>query len=234
MKFQFPRKITSRLLGVTSIVSSATLIPLSVVTIPPGFNTPVQAQTPNSTPCCEIKGAIFDKWSELGGSNSPLGNPISNELPVARGGQGRFNAFQYGFIYWHPKIGAYGVWGAIGEKWNELGRDKGLGFPITDELATADGAGRYNDFERNASIYWHPDTGAHAVYGDIRAKWISLGREKSRLGYPISDELPVGTAGQRVSHFQNGSIYWNSGTRETIVNYKNTPLANPRLNPVKD
>jgi len=44
--------------------------------------------------------------------------------------------------------------------------------------------------------------------------------EKSRLGYPTSDEQAVGSAGQRVSYFQRGAIYWNSGSRQVTVTYK--------------
>ncbi|MGM3309608.1 hypothetical protein ACSQ6I_27115 [Anabaena sp. WFMT] len=42
---------------------------------------------------------------------------------------------------------------------------------------------------------------------------------RSRLGYPTSDEQPVGSAGQRVSYFQGGAIYWNSGSRQVTVTY---------------
>jgi uncharacterized protein with LGFP repeats len=198
-------------LGLTSILATAALTPIVATTT----SQPVYASLHGYA----IYGAIFDKWAQLGGERSLLGNPTSSEQPVARGGPGRFNSFQNGFIYWHPKIGAYAVSGKIAELWNQLGRDRGLGFPITDQL-NADNGGLYNDFERNASIYWHPSTGAHPVYGDIRLKWVSMGREKSRLGYPISSELPEGNAGQRVGHFQGGSIYWNSASRATIVTYK--------------
>jgi hypothetical protein len=54
MKFQVTQKITSLLLGLTPIFTTATLIPLSVVTIPLVFNQPVHAQGSG------IGGAIFD------------------------------------------------------------------------------------------------------------------------------------------------------------------------------
>ncbi|BAY62801.1 hypothetical protein NIES22_28760 [Calothrix brevissima NIES-22] len=202
------KKLSFRL----SAIAVLSVIPISVITMPLVLNQSVYAQS------SDIHGKIFDKWSSLGGSRSPLGNPTTNELPAARGG--RYNEFQYGFIYYHPdpKIDVHAVYGKIGEKWNQLGRENGLGYPITDELPAANG-GRYNDFENNASIYWHPDTGAYAVYGDIRTKWVSMGREKSRLGYPTSDEQPVGSAGQRVTYFQGGAIYWNSGSRKVTVTY---------------
>ena len=97
--------------------------------------------------------------------------------------------------------------GAIRDKWLELGGEKGfLGRPLTNELQTADGVGRYNQFQHGL-IYWTNATGAHEVHGDIRKKWVSLGSERSFLGYPVSDEVDFSEGG-RVSVFQNGSIYW--------------------------
>ena len=78
--------------------------------------------------------------------------------------------------------------GAIRDKWLELGGEKGfLGQPQTNELKTHDGMGRYNHFQ-GGSIYWTKATGAHEVHGAIRDKWVSLGSERSFLGYPVSDE----------------------------------------------
>ncbi len=191
-----------------STLAALSVIPISVVTMPLVLNQPVYAVA--------IYGAIFDKWVSLGGYSSPVGSPTTDELPAARGG--RYNEFQNGYIYWLPNLGAHAVYGYIGVKWNQLGRENGLGYPITDELP-ADNGGRFNDFENNASIYWHPSIGAYAVYGDIRTKWVSMGRERSVLGYPISDEQPVGSAGQRVSYFQRGALYWNSFTREVVAVY---------------
>jgi hypothetical protein len=91
---------------------------------------------------------------------------------------------------------------------------KFVGSPLTDEMATADGIGRVRHFERG-SIYWHPETGAHEVHGDIRAKWDSLGGASSvvsaygsQIGYPLTDELPAADGG-KVSHFERASIYWH-------------------------
>ncbi|HZB49770.1 MAG TPA: hypothetical protein VE547_11820, partial [Mycobacteriales bacterium] len=38
----------------------------------------------------------------------------------------------------------------------------------------------------DVSIYWSPDTGAHPVHGDIRARWAQLGWEESYLGFPVT------------------------------------------------
>jgi uncharacterized protein with LGFP repeats len=108
------------------------------------------------------------------------------------------------------------VCGAIRQKYQELGGPTGfLGYPITDELATPDGRGRYNHFANSGSIYWTRSTGAWSVHGAIQAKWASLGWERSCLGYPISDEY--GIKGGRQSRFQNGTISYIFTTRRTVV-----------------
>lgn len=102
---------------------------------------------------------------------------------------------------------AFEIHGAIYQKWLALG-GIGFGLPTTDESTTPDGIGRYNHFNGNAaSIYWTPGTGAQALYGDIHAKWASLGWERSYLGYPTSDEVDFPEGG-RANSFQNGGIYW--------------------------
>ena len=154
----------------------------------------------------KVYGAIAEKWSELRGAAGPLGAAKTDEADAARGG--RFNEFDHGFIYWHPSFGAHAVYGDIGVKWNQLGRERGYGYPLTDELP-AFGGGRYNDFEDGRSIYWHRSTGAHAVYGDIRAKWLSIGGVR-KCGYPKTDEYVDGN--HRRTDFQHGYIRWSKQT----------------------
>jgi hypothetical protein len=170
------------------------------------FATLVLAMTAFNAWAYAVYGAIGDKWHELRAEAGPLGAARSDESDAARGG--RFNAFQHGFIYWHPTIGAHAVYGVIGQKWDQLGRERGFGYPLTDELPAKDG-GRYNDFENGGSIYWHPSFGARAVYGAIREKWHQFGREAGALGYPLTNEAPALNGG-RFNNFQFGSIYWHS------------------------
>jgi uncharacterized protein with LGFP repeats len=155
-----------------------------------------------------VYGAIKAKWVQLGGASGPLGAARSSEADAARGG--RFNAFASGFIYWHPRFGAHAVYGLIGEKWSTAGRENGFGYPLTDEMP-GDNGGRFNDFERNATITFHPKAGTHVVYGFIRDAWVRLGREtrNGRCGYPTSDEYDAGA--YRRSNFQKGYIVWRKG-----------------------
>jgi len=65
------------------------------------------------------------------------------------------------------------------------------GLPLTDETTTPDGVGRFNHFQGGRSIYWTPATGAHAVYGAIRAAWAARGWERGPVG---SGRVLVSTA----------------------------------------
>lgn len=162
-----------------------------------------------------VYGAILEKYRSIGGRHGPLGLPTTSESDADDGG--RFNEFEEGYIYWHPTIGAYAVYGALGKRWDGMSRERGaLGYPLTDERDALNG-GRFNEFEYGY-IYWHPDTGAYAVYGDIGQRWNNLGRERGSLGYPISNEESAGGR-DRISYFQNGYIYWNSENRATRVVY---------------
>ncbi len=107
---------------------------------------------------------------------------------------------------------AFAVYGDILIKYNALGGSGGvLGAPLTDETGTPDGVGRYNHFEWG-SIYWTPQTGAQAVWGDIRARWAELGWELGFLGYPVTDETGTPDGRGRYNHFEGGSIYWTPET----------------------
>jgi uncharacterized protein with LGFP repeats len=163
-----------------------------------------------ATDAHEVHGDIRTKWEALGWERSFLGYPLTDET-ITPDGEGHFNHFQGGSIYWTPATGAREVHGAIREKWESLGWELSiLGYPVTDETTTPDGVGRYNHFQ-GGSIYWTPGTGAHEVHGDIRGRWDTLGWERSSLGYPTSDEMDTPHGAGRVSHFQGGSIYWDPG-----------------------
>jgi hypothetical protein len=110
-------------------------------------------------------------------------------------------------IYWHPKIGAYEVHGAILGKWASLNYEAGLlGYPLTDENQTKKGDGRYSLFQGGA-IYWYPERGAFVLYGPVLEKWRTTGAETGILGYPISDVS--GPVTNQFAHFQKGTIRCN-------------------------
>jgi glucose/arabinose dehydrogenase len=160
-----------------------------------------------------IYGDIYQLWNRLGAERSPHGYPTSDERST-HNGRGRYNNFQNGGIYWLPNKGARSVYGSIYAKWAQHNRENGLlGFPLTNETSTPDRIGRFNHFE-NGSIYWTPRTGAWEVHGAIRDRWNRLGRERSYLGYPTSDEYTI--KGGRRSNFQHGYITWNARTGNVV------------------
>jgi hypothetical protein len=163
------------------------------------------------------QGAIDVKYRELGGCASVLGAPIKNETGTPDG-KGRYTVFERGSIYWTQATGAHEVHGVIRDAWKELNWEVGLlGYPITDEMKTPDGKGRYNVFQ-GGSIYWAQATGAHEVHGRIRDKYKELGWEAGPLGYPTSDE--TATTGGRRSTFEHGSITWSPQTDTFTVTYQ--------------
>ena len=172
----------------------------------------------------EVHGAIRGRYLAFGGPAGYLGFPLTDETATP-GAPGRFNDFERGTIYWSPGTGAHEVHGAIRGRYLELGGPSGvLGLPATDETGTPDGVGRYNHFSGSnagSSIYWSPATGAHEVYGAIRAQWSALGWERSRLGYPTSGEY--GITGGRRNDFQHGSILWHAASGRTEVIYTGVP-----------
>lgn len=114
-----------------------------------------------------------------------------------------------------PKIA---VFGAINEKWKAMGAGNGkLRQPVANEKPTFDNVGRSQQFQ-GGIISWHPDTGAHVVWGLVGEHWLRLGREK--FGYPITDELPTGNRLGLHNHFRalnlpnrpESSIFWSKAT----------------------
>lgn len=95
------------------------------------------------------------------------------------------------------------------------GHTSPLGPPSSDDVCTADRRGRFAHFGTAGSIYSTDQTGAHAVQGAIRAKWVSLGSERSSLGYPTSDEFDI--PGGRRSTFEHGRIDYDSATGTVTV-----------------
>jgi hypothetical protein len=169
----------------------------------------------------QVCGAILAKYQALGGPSGSLGYPTTDETPTPDG-IGRFNHFaNAGSIYWTPTTGAWSIRGAIRAKWASLGWERSfLGYPVTDETGTPDGIGRFNHFSQSGSIYWTPSTGAWSIHGAVRAKWASLGWERSFLGYPVTDETGTPDGIGRFNHFSStdnpgnidGSVYWTPNT----------------------
>ncbi|HWC81151.1 MAG TPA: choice-of-anchor D domain-containing protein [Pseudonocardiaceae bacterium] len=178
-----------------------------------------------------VHGVILAHYQALGGPAGALGYPTTDETGTPDG-VGRFNHFtgpgnNGASIYWTPNTGAWAVYGAIRAEWAATGWERGpMGYPTTDETGTPDGIGRFNHFtgqnSYGASIYWTAKTGAHAVYGSIRAAWSASGWERGPMGYPTTDETSTPDGIGRYNHFtgQNSygaSIYFSPSTGAHLI-----------------
>lgn len=169
----------------------------------------------------EIRGPILQHWRELG-AGPVLGYPStdSNATPDGFGVYNHFASYNGAdsSIYWTRPHGAHAVEGGIRATWAASGWEQGpLGYPVTDKLVTDDGAGRYNEFSRSegAVVVWSPETGAHAVHGEIGKRYAQLGGPNGFLGLPTTDPTSTPDGRGRYNHFTGtggASIYWTSST----------------------
>ena len=165
----------------------------------------------------EVQGGIWAKYLAVGGP-ARWGFPTTDESAAP---DGRYSAFERLIIGWTPTYGAHTVANGDLIEYRKIGGPASYGIPYIDEARTPDTRGSYQHFtpvtSTGRSIYYYPGIGSHEVHGGIRATWASLGWERSRLGYPTTDEFSV--PGGRRSTFQHGYIFWNATTRVTTVFY---------------
>lgn len=109
------------------------------------------------------------------------------------------------------KLPPFSIHPIILKYWGLGGSSGWLGPATTTITICPDRVGSFQHYA-NGSIYYHPATGAHEVHGLIRARWSSLGWERSFLGYPLTDETATPDGIGRYNHFQGGSIYWSPST----------------------
>ncbi len=149
----------------------------------------------------EVRGAIRQRWEALGLENGFLGFPASGENGL---GNGAYELFEGGSVYWSPATGAHEVHGEIRDAYGRNGWEAGpLGYPTTDEQRTPVRVGAANHFT-GGSVYWSPGNGAHAVLGPLRDAYSRSGWENGCLGFPVADERSSGTT--RILAFQGGEI----------------------------
>jgi len=110
-------------------------------------------------------------------------------------------------MHYEAGVRTYRVYGAICDKWVQLGADRGFGAPVSSEVASA--RGRVSYFMDDKAIYWSVATGAHEVHGLIAKTYWGAGGDGGCLGLPVSDEEP--SPNGRVSRFEHGQIDWKPG-----------------------
>ena len=126
------------------------------------------------------------------------------------GAYGNRNFYNY-FTDWFGST-HYIIHGAIATKYTALGGQATLGMVLSNEI-TASADGVYQRFQ-NGRIYWTSATGAWYIHGGSQTKYLSLGGDRSYLGYPTSDEISI--SGGVYQQFQNGRIYWTASTGGTF------------------
>ena len=93
---------------------------------------------------------------------------------------------------------------AIARKAAELAAVLGNAVSPIQEIAITDGF--VQRFERG-DIYYAPALGAHAVYGEIKAKYDQMGGPDSLLGFPESDVTLLPDRHGQFCDFHAASIY---------------------------
>lgn len=173
----------------------------------------VRAVAPSSTQFT-VTGGIATAWRATGGA-AKWGNPVMNEAPAANGG--RYQEFVKNgkkvTIYWHSSTGAHVVENTtvIGRSFIAAGRERGYGFPASEERRVTGGA--YQLFRNGATqtkVLWSPATGAHPVKetGGIGRAWQNAGHERG-WGWPVTGEYSSGAEVRQ--RFSNGvTAHWTS------------------------
>lgn len=198
----------------------------------------------------ETHGTICARWwYQEGGTSGWLGYPISDE-EIYYGdddSDDRISHFENGDIIWKAKADETRIINindhACPEKikiankfqakydWLKKEQFPSVGEPCEPGLYQTPDGGWQCNYGNWCAITLRPgQTEPHEVHGAICARWYQEGGafnercERGWLGYPISDEDIYegnGNSADRISHFENGDIIWNSQTNECHVVSKN-------------
>jgi uncharacterized protein with LGFP repeats len=154
-----------------------------------------------------VQGAILTAYKAGSGPRS-IGFPIGDQVCRA---DGCWSMFESATIFWSPPGGAHAVKGAIYDRWDSVGRERGfLGWPSGDETC---GSGGCSQAFAGGHLTWSPTAGTRFIKGAILVKWLADGAAASDLGWPISDEMCNGVGCANV-FAGGGGIFWSpaSGT----------------------
>ncbi|MEV0293718.1 hypothetical protein [Nocardia sp. NPDC050710] len=100
----------------------------------------------------QVGGMIRDKWGASGWEGGPLGFPLTDEASAK--GNGRYNLFTGGAIYYSQGTGAHIIWGALRDDWVRAGAENGrYGYPTSDEYDYE--GGKAQNFQ-GGRITWRP------------------------------------------------------------------------------
>ena len=156
-----------------------------------------------------VFGAILNNYVSLGASQGSLGLPISGEIAS---GDGVYQQFQNGRIYWSDARGAQVVTGNIATEYANAGGSEGILGNAVGGTTDVSG-GSYQQFD-GGRIYSNGSS-AYTVHGAISNVYLANGGQDGLLGLPTSDE--IGTQSGVIQHFQHGVITWSEASGALIV-----------------
>ncbi|MEN2738049.1 hypothetical protein ABCS02_09675 [Microbacterium sp. X-17] len=158
-----------------------------------------------------VLGDMGARYRAIGGSASPIGPPIANE--VCNWTPGLVNCYQNfrnGAISWTPSTGAWETYGDIRTLWSTLGFEHGaLGYPTGAPVNTPGQA--YQTFQ-GGTIGWSSGGGAFTVTGDMNTRWLATGATTGFLGAPTGPQMCGTKNNGCYQNFQNGAISWTAAT----------------------
>jgi len=160
-----------------------------------------------ATGAWESKGAIRERWGQLGYQTGTMGYPTGAEVSD---GKAWWQPYQSGFIIGSSSTGFWESKGAIRERWGQLGYQNGsMGLPIGTITTSADGKSAWQPY-KNGFIVWSLTTGAWESKGALRDYWARLGYQSGKAGFPTGPELYNGSSKTWSQTYQHGTIYYNT------------------------
>lgn len=158
-------------------------------------------------------GAIRTLWGSTGYENGSLGYPLMDQ-DCALTPAGCLQHYQGGTILWSQDTGAHVVSGTIRDAYAALKwQSSSLGYPTSDQSCA--GSTCQQQFQQG-TIYSSP-AGAFATTEPIRAAYIAAGGPAGGLGAPTSSTICGLRFNGCSQNFQNGTLYWTSGTGAVVV-----------------
>lgn len=156
-----------------------------------------------------ISDKFLARWTQLGGDNGQLGKPVEAESCTLRD-SGCYQKFQWGYLLWSPATGGWENIGHIRDRWTQIGGENGqLGYPTGGEACTATGC---TQTYQGGRIVWSKVAGAWENIGAIKDRWIQLGEERGKLGYPVEGERCGTKDGGCYQKFERGYMVWTGST----------------------
>ena len=132
-----------------------------------------------------VYGKIRDRYLELGGESGKLGEPLDKQYCK---NNSCFQQFENGFIIGKDSTGYWESLGKVRTRYSQLGYESGkLGYPVGPFISNKDGGGS-QEYERGY-LTGIDKTGYWESWGSVRSRYIKLGLNESKLGYPTGPEF---------------------------------------------